>query len=915
MFVPTVLIKDGKVTISKNDWKAFGGNTEGAQIVQDLDIEEFVSNLLVLGNIVICDTQGGANKNVILPIVFNNPARITVSGIESVAAAVDYLDAGANNIILSDEVVRDEQNAVRNQIPQERLFMRVSSVGKGEKAYHEVVEGWRMVCGGFLVPSLAALEQVDPSVRTQERIVVALDRDVSDSREFMSEFNKVSLKADHLTGEIVSTRLPALLNPQLARPDGTTDRAKSSESVDPVYDDLWRNVATCYDTLLKSDRTDGLYTTLVTDEYGKALGLVYSSRESLWESLKTRRGVYQSRKRGLWYKGDTSGAFQDLLAVTVDCDRDCLRFTCHQHGTGFCHLKTRSCFGDEDGMGNVFRIIQSRRAHAPAGSYTHKLFNDPDLLRAKIMEEAEELVEADESEEVAWEAADLMYFTMVRAVSAGLDLRSVEKQLTRRRLRVSRRPGKAKPKWLEALGILPTEENAKGFQPSSSNGTGGSSKSLPVYDSKMISQNQYGELLQRPAQGTKPAVLKSVRQILNQVRKDGDTGLLACVEKFDRVKLDSVILQVPKAEDVELDTKIKESIDIALGNIQRFHQAQMDKEVPMSVETMPGVVCSRVSRPIERVGLYVPGGTAVLPSTAMMLGVPAMVAGCTDITFCTPAREDGSVQPEILYIAARVGAARIVRAGGAHGVAAMAYGTTSVPAVDKILGPGNQYVTCAKMMVASESSGSLTAIDMPAGPSEVMVVADTKANPAFIAADLLSQAEHGVDSQVVLVTCDGVDDQHISEIKGEVEKQVSVLPREDIARAALDSSFVLKCETAEEAINFANAYAAEHLIIQMQNPSSYMDKIQNAGSVFLGPYSPESCGDYASGTNHTLPTYGYARMYSGVSTSSFLKHITAQELSVDGLKNVGPAVVTLAEREGLEAHANAVRVRLQAQQQ
>lgn len=382
------------------------------------------------------------------------------------------------------------------------------------------------------------------------------------------------------------------------------------------------------------------------------------------------------------------------------------------------------------------------------------------------------------------------------------------------------------------------------------------------------------------------------------------------------------------ADRAAMPAAVREAIDVAYGNILRFHKAQSstaaehaapagavsaqwaagDKSV-MQVTTMPGVVCARFPRAIERVGIYVPGGSAVLPSTALMLGVPAQVAGCETIVLATPPRADGSIAPEVLYVADKVGVSCIVCAGGAQAVGAMAYGTASVPKVDKIAGPGNQYVTAAKMLVQNEVEAQVS-IDMPAGPSEVLVVADDGADPEFVASDLLSQAEHGPDSQVVLVGI-ALSDVKLAAIDEALDRQARALPRVDVVRQAIDKSITMLVNTREEAMDWSNRYAPEHLILHTDAPETLVPLVRNAGSVFVGPWSPESCGDYASGTNHTLPTYGYARQYAGVSTGTFQKYITAQTLDAEGLCALGPHVVTLAECEGLEAHANAVRIRLQ----
>jgi len=398
------------------------------------------------------------------------------------------------------------------------------------------------------------------------------------------------------------------------------------------------------------------------------------------------------------------------------------------------------------------------------------------------------------------------------------------------------------------------------------------------------------------------SVFGQVEPIIQKVADEGDAGINYYTEQFDGVYPDPLVIN-PSEQNVRLKSDVKEAIDTAFKNIHRFHKAQLP--MPLEVETMLGVQCKRVARPIERVGLYVPGGTAVLPSTLLMLGIPAMLAGCSTIVIATPPKKDGTIANEILYIAQKIGVTHLLKAGGAQAVAGMALGSQSVPKVDKILGPGNQYVTAAKMML--QNSEAQIAIDMPAGPSEVLIIVDGTANPEFVAADLLSQAEHGEDSQVVLLATKNFD---LNACNQAIEKQLENLPRKEVAEKAIDQSFSITVENLDQAFAFSNDYAPEHLIIQCKNPEQWEDKIRNAGSVFLGHWTPESAGDYASGTNHTLPTYGYARMFSGVSVDSFIKHITMQKITEDGLQVLGPSVEKLAEIEGLQGHKNAVSIRL-----
>ena len=415
-------------------------------------------------------------------------------------------------------------------------------------------------------------------------------------------------------------------------------------------------------------------------------------------------------------------------------------------------------------------------------------------------------------------------------------------------------------------------------------------------------REQWEEICQRSAINTEHLNLL-VDSILRNVRENGDFALKEYASKFDGVGIETFLISKDEFIEASLcvDEKLKKAIQLAKSNIERFHNAQ--KELSNRLETTNGVECWRESRAIEKVGLYIPGGTAPLFSTVLMLGIPAKIAGCSEIILCTPPGKNGSIHPAIIYTAQLVGISKIFKVGGAQAIAAMAYGTKSIPKVFKIFGPGNQYVTKAKELVQQFG----TAIDMPAGPSEVLVIADETCIPEFVAADLLSQAEHGIDSQVILLsTSNRVIDQVLIEMSGQLE----LLPRKEIAIRALENSRVVYLETIEECFEMSNTYAPEHLILATENAEDYVELIQNAGSVFLGKYSCESAGDYASGTNHTLPTNGYARNYSGVSLDSFIKKISFQKISSKGIKHIGPAIECMAEAEQLFAHKNAVTLRL-----
>lgn len=415
-------------------------------------------------------------------------------------------------------------------------------------------------------------------------------------------------------------------------------------------------------------------------------------------------------------------------------------------------------------------------------------------------------------------------------------------------------------------------------------------------------KSAWDALLKRPALRTEE-LFSSVQTLIDEVKRGGDAAVLALEERFDKVKLPQ--LEVTEEERVEAEaavcTQLKEAIDLAAHNIEAFHAAQ--RYEGKRVQTQPGVTCWQQAVPIEKVGLYIPGGTAPLFSTVLMLALPARIAGCSEVVLCTPPGRDGRVHPAVLYAARVAGVKRIFKVGGVQAIAAMAYGTESIPKVYKIFGPGNQYVTAAKQLVSLRD----VAIDMPAGPSEVEVLADDSANPVFVAADLLSQAEHGADSQAMLITTSAT---LADAVEQEVERQLSELPRREIAERALQWSKLIIVSSMEEAMEMTNAYAPEHLIIEATNYLELASQVRHAGSVFLGSLTPESAGDYASGTNHTLPTNGYARAYSGVCLDSYVRKMTFQEILPEGLRRIGPAIEVMAAGEQLDAHRLAVTRRL-----
>ncbi|KAK4555956.1 trifunctional histidinol dehydrogenase [Recurvomyces mirabilis] len=823
---------------------------------------------------------------------------IDCSALESTQEIVDVLDAGAAKVFVTSQ-----------QVPE---MQKVPNIDSKRIVYHPTVSADQAESQLDGTGYGLYLQNVQ-DVGTVSKLVDAMGKErptVYAAKSGMSESEAVELRRRDVVPVLPATHL-------------TTDDAQSGNGKIRVAELLLADIQT--------DRPDGLFTTLVTDERGVALGLVYSNPESIAASLSSARGVYWSRKRGLWRKGDTSGDWQELVRIDTDCDNDCLRFVVRQQGAGFCHLSTATCFGDYNGLSKLERTLQSRKRSAPEGSYTKRLFEDSKMLNAKIMEEAQELCEAGSKEDIAAEAADVLYFALTKAVAAGVSLEDIERNLDGKSVKVKRRKGDAKGVFAEKFGVV--NGGANGTAAAASTNGGLTRKEVREAESRQkrkddpAGTNGEGriqmrrivtaeekpevilEALQRPSQRSTEKIMAIVQPIIKDVREGGDKALLSYTHKFEKAtSLTSPVLKAPFPESMmQLPQETIEAIDISFENIRKFHAAQAETKT-LEVETMPGVVCSRFSRPIERVGLYVPGGTAVLPSTALMLGVPAMVAGCKKIVMASPPRADGKLTPEVVYVAHKVGAESIVLAGGAQAVAAMAYGTENVSKVDKILGPGNQFVTAAKMLVSNDTTAQVS-IDMPAGPSEVLVIADATSNPAFVASDLLSQAEHGTDSQVVCITV-GCSAEQIRGIEDELHKQAMALPRVEMVKGAISHSVLLVTATLEEAMDLSNAYAPEHLILHLASPISARDLVTNAGSVFCGQWTPESVGDYSAGVNHSLPTYGYAKQYSGVNLGSYVKFITSSHLTEQGLRNVGPAVMRLAQVEELEAHRRAVEMRL-----
>jgi phosphoribosyl-ATP pyrophosphohydrolase/phosphoribosyl-AMP cyclohydrolase/histidinol dehydrogenase len=637
-------------------------------------------------------------------------------------------------------------------IQDAEYFVECESVEQAEQALGQI--------GGKVVVSDEVAKKLDDSYK---RGVIVRATSTSGLEDTLKGLAGVILPSGIEAAQIKSLQ-KVLSAPGLIFVDNDKSSTSSIIPIIPSSSLTPESAADTFVSGLTTDRPDGLFATIVSSPASApsplALGLVYSSIESIKESIVTGRGVYQSRKHGLWRKGETSGSTQTVVKIRRDCDNDALLFEVVQNGTGFCHLETEGCFSydsqttEKRGLAALEDVLKSRLENAPEGSYTARLFNDPKLLSQKIMEEAEELVEATEKQHVAFEMADLLYFAMARCVKAGVSLSDVERSLDEKANKGKkgiRRTGDAKKKWVDyteakdkkilgeqtvkkvdASAAVPANAAVKqeskpespvpkAFPTAAETTEANDMIRMRTSDLTSVSTTEREELLKRPVMDSS-AMIERVKPIVSKVREGGDEALKGLTKQFDRADLESNVLLPPfwpPANGQQLSEKITAAIDQAYSNVKAFHVGQAEK-APLVVETMPGVVCTRFARPIDRVGVYVPGGTAILPSTALMLGVPAQVAGCSTIVMATPPRPDGSITPEVLYVANLVGASVILKAGGAQAVAAMAYGTKECPKVDKIFGPGNQWVTAAKMLVQNDTQ-ALVGIDMPAGPSEVMV--------------------------------------------------------------------------------------------------------------------------------------------------------------------------------------------------
>ncbi|TVQ92561.1 MAG: histidinol dehydrogenase [Deltaproteobacteria bacterium] len=807
----------------------------------------------VAGELSIVDLDAalgqGDNSEVIEALLRRYRCRIG-GGIRSVEAALRWLDAGAHQIVLGT-AARPE---VLKHLPADRVIAALDAVD-GEV----VVEGWRTRTGRGIAEVMAEL------------------------RPFVSGFLVTFVEKEGRLGgtsmERVEPLIQAAQGARLTIAGGVTTAAEVA-ALDRLGADaqvgmaLYTGRMTLAEALwapLRSDRPDGLVPTVITDEHGGALGLAYSSEQSFLRAVQTRRGVYWSRSRQqLWEKGATSGATQTLLRVGLDCDRDALRFVVRQGEPGFCHLGTRTCWGSDGGLPRLDRTLAARRAEAPEGSYTRRLFDDPALLAAKLREETEELIEAATKPEITHEAADLIFFALTRAHAAGVDLAAIGAELDRRTLRVRRRGGHRK----EEGGEPTTGPLLRRIEP----------KDLP-------------DLQREPVDDE---TLRGAKALLDEVRRGGVPAVRALAERFgDRAPREPLLLgpEVLKSALEALPDTDRGVLERVAGRIRRFAEARRADCHDTSIEVAGGRAGVRL-QPVQRAGCYAPGGRYPLPSSVLMTAITARAAGVAEVYVASPRPSEVT-----LAAAALAGANGVLAVGGVQAIGALAFGL-GVPRCDAIVGPGNRWVTAAKQLVSGR-----VAIDMLAGPSELLVIADAHADPDAIAADLLAQAEHDPDAGPMLCSDSAA---LIEAVEAALHEQLATLPTADVARRALRRhGFAVKVDDLAAACVVANQIAPEHLALHVADPRALQPVLLSYGALFLGEQAAEVLGDYGAGPNHVLPTGGSARAVGALDVLTFLRPQGSLDLhtSTPQTRAVARDAAALAHLEGLEAHARAAERR------
>ncbi|MEO5825662.1 MAG: histidinol dehydrogenase [Gemmatimonadales bacterium] len=814
--------------------------------------EPWLERFAIAGEIAIVDLDAafstGDQGDVIAHLCERAPCRVG-GGIRDYDRARRWLDAGAARIVLGTAA----QPALLTRLPRDRTIAALDAID-GEI----VVDGWRRRTGQHVADRLRELR---PHVGG-----------------FLVTFVEREGRLGGIDADAIGPLIEAAGDARLTIAGGVTTAADVA-LLDQMGADaqvgmaLYTGALALGDAIgapLRSDRADGLFPTLVTDERGVALGLAYSSHASLRRAVDERRGIYHSRRRGIWVKGESSGATQELLRVDLDCDRDTLRFVVRQQGAGFCHWGTATCWGDGSGVAALETTLRRRREIPEMGSYTQRLWDDPALLASKLVEEARELAEAVDPGHVVREAADVTYFTGVALRRAGASFADVDRELDRRALRVARRPGDAKPATVER-----------------------SSSDVPFTGLRRVLP---GTLPARIASAVDPATAARAAGIVDAVRHGGDAALAGFARELDGWADGGSLVfgaDALAAALAELDPAVRELLERVAGRIRDFAVAQRDTIAELET-TVTGGRAGHQIIPVSRAGCYAPAGRFPLPSSLLMGVVTARAAGVPQVWVATPAPS-----PLMLATAAIAGATGVIAAGGAHAIAALAYGTETIEACDVIVGPGSKWVTAAKRYVAGD-----VAIDFLAGPSELLVVADASAAVEAVAADLLAQAEHDADALPILVTASSdVSDA----VDASLIRQLADLPASSPAHESLRAGYAVLCTTEAEIISTIDAIAPEHLQLSVASPDALAARCDHAGAMFLGNRSAEVFGDYGAGPNHVLPTGGASRHTGGLSVMHFLRLRTW--LTLDQPELLAQDTAVLARLEGLEAHARAAEVR------
>jgi histidinol dehydrogenase/phosphoribosyl-ATP pyrophosphohydrolase len=839
MIIPSIDVAGGRTV------QLVGGKTLALEAG---DPSTWLDRFAIAGEVAVVDLDAalgrGDNRALIEPLV--RRARVRVGGgIRDLTTARRWLDAGAERIVIGTAATPE----FLAQLPRERVIAALDAVD-GEV----VVNGWREATGRTALGRIVELKSLVSGflVTFVEREGRLGGTDLAAARELCAAAGATRVT---IAGGVTSAEEIAILDALGA--DAQVGMALYTDRLD---------LGAAITAPLKSDRADGLFPTVVVDELGVALGLAYSSIDTIREAVATRRGVYHSRTRGRWIKGASSGATQELLGIALDCDRDTLRFKVRQEAPGFCHEARHTCWDEGPGLSRLLSTLEARRKRPEPGSYTQRLWDAPDLLAAKLQEEARELAEAEGVDEVTAEAADLLYFTAVRLAGMGIPLARVSDELGRRRLRTTRRQGDAKPErpagTFEGLRRVPAT-------------------ALPTRNGHAID----------------PATLERARTIVDEVRRDGESALLRSAERFDGLRPGDrwVFSPTDLAEALaKLPRESREVLERTAGRIRRFADAQRATLTDLTT-TVPGGSAGHNIVPVERVGCYAPAGRYPLPSSLLMTAITARAAGVREVWVATP-RAD----PMMLAAAALAGVDGLFAVGGAQAIAAFAYGAGAVPRCDVIVGPGNRWVTAAKRIVSGD-----VGIDMLAGPSELVIVADDSADPQRVAADLLAQAEHDVDAFPVLVA---LSSRLVDEVDVALKQQLATLPSGTVASASLARGYAVTVETIEEAIAVADRIAPEHLQLSVSDPDAAARLVRHAGALFLGEWSAEVFGDYGVGPNHVLPTGGASRHTAGLSVFTFLRARTW--LAVTDTTLLVPDAAALGRLEGLEGHARAAESRI-----